>query len=801
MPVAMSIPWKPLRDSHYVIASLQREGGGLRQLVARQSILHDVQAIARENPDWTIVGLLLGERFDCSVTLAPYVVIESHVEVALPSLDERSVVDAIQTLRGQIGRRNSTDVVGWFCSNGSADARVSPIHAAIHAASFAERWQTVLIIGNGANAGAFFLHDQSAARWFHAPFFELVDLDAARRPPKPTCVAWPAYLTTAATVPLTEAPTTEPVTPRRPPTPEPTRQRSTTFARPIVTTRRTPTREAIIEAGRAAGRSVLDFAKSLGVRAIAALRRAIDKVVRIRAERAESAARQKAEAEAARAREDERRAKEAAERRAAREAAQRRAAELAKQRAAEMEARRAAEAEVRRKEMEARRAAEEEARRKEAEEAEKRRAAEAEEAERRRIAEAEVAERRRAAQAEARRKEEEEAAKRRAAEAEARRKAAEEAERRRVAEAEARRQSAEAEAQRRAEAEARRQAEEAEARRVAELDAQRKAAEETKRRAAETEARRKAAEEAEARRKVEEEERHKAEEEKWRRAAEAEEEKRRRAAEAEARRQAEEAEVKRQADEQEARRRAEAEAEAKRQAAEAEARRLADEEARRIAAEAEVRRRTEEAKAAAQRQAEEAEAERRRQAIEAEAEARRKEVEAAAERRRKAEEAEALRISVEVAAIRQKLARAPVEGPKRQAPNGQSPHLADLEDTKATDGPYRYLALARREGFEVSEKIERGTLDRPETVWLLHDAASGLRLFVVASDEEVREATLHYNMRTEDDSVLQATAPDHRDLKARVIYGREACLNGLRAKCRRLRATGALERDWKVSPT
>jgi hypothetical protein len=127
--------------------------------------------------------------------------------------------------------------------------------------------------------------------------------------------------------------------------------------------------------------------------------------------------------------------------------------------------------------------------------------------------------------------------------------------------------------------------------------------------------------------------------------------------------------------------------------------------------------------------------------------------------------------------------------------------LPDLEDTKATDGPYRYLALARREGFEVSEKIERGTVERSETVWLLHDAASGLRLFVVASDEEVRDATLHYNLRTEDDSVLQATAPEHRDLESRIIYGREACLNGLRAKCRRLRATGALERDWKVSPT
>jgi hypothetical protein len=128
-------------------------------------------------------------------------------------------------------------------------------------------------------------------------------------------------------------------------------------------------------------------------------------------------------------------------------------------------------------------------------------------------------------------------------------------------------------------------------------------------------------------------------------------------------------------------------------------------------------------------------------------------------------------------------------------------HWADLEDTAATDGPYRYLALAGREGFEVSERIERGTPENPETVWLLYEKESGLRLVVVTTDAAVREASLHYNLRTEDESVLRVTAPEHRDLESRTIYGREACLHDLRARCRRLRATGALERDWKVSPT
>ena len=155
---------------------------------------------------------------------------------------------------------------------------------------------------------------------------------------------------------------------------------------------------------------------------------------------------------------------------------------------------------------------------------------------------------------------------------------------------------------------------------------------------------------------------------------------------------------------------------------------------------------------------------------------------------------------MEVAALRERLARAPVEGSKRDSPRPVA-RLADLDDTTASDEPSRYLALAQREGFEVSEQIERGSPEQPETFWLLYERASGLRLIVVTTDEEVREASLHYNLRTEDHSLLRFASPEDRDLEPRTIYGREACLDDLRARCRRLRATGALERDWKASPT
>jgi len=70
----------------------------------------------------------------------------------------------------------------------------------------------------------------------------------------------------------------------------------------------------------------------------------------------------------------------------------------------------------------------------------------------------------------------------------------------------------------------------------------------------------------------------------------------------------------------------------------------------------------------------------------------------------------------------------------------------------------------------------------------------------VTSDVAVVDATLHYNVRVKDDAVLRATRPEHRHLDSRTIYVRESCVESLRARCRHLRATGALERNWKVTP-
>src|SRR4029453_11538000 len=156
-PVGNSILWKPLRDPHYVVASLQPGGGGLRQIFVRQATLRELQAMVRGNPERSIAGLLLGNRFDCSATLTPYVLIESHVDVTLSSLGERAIAAEIQALRGRVARRKSLEVLGWFCTSRSPAAAVSPAHAALHAACFGDRWQTILTFANAGKAGAFFL--------------------------------------------------------------------------------------------------------------------------------------------------------------------------------------------------------------------------------------------------------------------------------------------------------------------------------------------------------------------------------------------------------------------------------------------------------------------------------------------------------------------------------------------------------------------------------------------------------------------------------------------------------------------
>jgi hypothetical protein len=136
--------------------------------------------------------------------------------------------------------------------------------------------------------------------------------------------------------------------------------------------------------------------------------------------------------------------------------------------------------------------------------------------------------------------------------------------------------------------------------------------------------------------------------------------------------------------------------------------------------------------------------------------------------------------------------RSPVP-PERATPS------PDDDDTSKQDAPFRYLALASREGFVLITHTDSGRADKLE-LWLLEQPEVGILLTVLTSDRSVCEATLHYNVHVDDDARLNLTPAEYRDVESRTIYVREAALENLRARCQRLRETGALVREWKVSP-
>lgn len=127
--------------------------------------------------------------------------------------------------------------------------------------------------------------------------------------------------------------------------------------------------------------------------------------------------------------------------------------------------------------------------------------------------------------------------------------------------------------------------------------------------------------------------------------------------------------------------------------------------------------------------------------------------------------------------------------------------VGDDEDTTLGDDPGRYIELARSEGFFIAGRFDTiGEMGRSETVWVLNEPYSGMLLAVVTTAEEIVDATLHYNLQTDDAGLAATPFPEHRDAESKTIYVRESCGDSLRARCRRLRATNALLREWKVTP-
>jgi hypothetical protein len=195
MPVEQSIHWKPLRDPHYVLASLQPADGGRRTIVIRQSVLIDVMAAARGAHGKRVTGLLLGGLHRCPITGLDFQLIEFLAEHPHPVTDD--LTTAIDRMLGATTRDRHHQILGWYASVPVVETRIDRAASAVHAAYFREPWHTTLVLSelSGISAGAFFLHDAVALRWFCAPFYEQLDQTSAVHNAKPTCVSWPQYMT------------------------------------------------------------------------------------------------------------------------------------------------------------------------------------------------------------------------------------------------------------------------------------------------------------------------------------------------------------------------------------------------------------------------------------------------------------------------------------------------------------------------------------------------------------------------------------------------------------------------------
>src|SRR5690242_4192901 len=95
MPVATSVHWKPLRDPHYVVASLQPGGGGRREIFITQNVLTRILSLASAPAGVEVRGLLVGKRLDDTLSPTRYQLIDEMVEVAASLPGENALAAAV----------------------------------------------------------------------------------------------------------------------------------------------------------------------------------------------------------------------------------------------------------------------------------------------------------------------------------------------------------------------------------------------------------------------------------------------------------------------------------------------------------------------------------------------------------------------------------------------------------------------------------------------------------------------------------------------------------------------------------
>jgi hypothetical protein len=160
IPVEQSIHWKPLHDSHYVIASLQPGDGGRRKIFRPRPAAAACRSARRRQAtaDASSVSSS-GSNAPARRREPIYFVIESLVEQP-PAVDDEGIAAGLASALGTHRSDRRKQVLGWYSGAVQVTTQPSPNTAFIHTSYFREPWQTVLVTGEGlARVGAFFLDD------------------------------------------------------------------------------------------------------------------------------------------------------------------------------------------------------------------------------------------------------------------------------------------------------------------------------------------------------------------------------------------------------------------------------------------------------------------------------------------------------------------------------------------------------------------------------------------------------------------------------------------------------------------
>ncbi|PYP28848.1 MAG: hypothetical protein DMD55_04215, partial [Gemmatimonadetes bacterium] len=172
LPVAQAIRWTPTVDDCSVDPPYP--------IFITQSAFAAVQAHAEAKPlDTASLGFLAGNLFMCPETDAPYVVIESAIQLPWSISGDRlrpALSQGWSVVQEEL-RRNGGRLLGWYHAHRAVEARLSPADVATHVALFDQPWQVALVVTPGdAPAGGFFRIPADGSRSLaYLPFYELLE--------------------------------------------------------------------------------------------------------------------------------------------------------------------------------------------------------------------------------------------------------------------------------------------------------------------------------------------------------------------------------------------------------------------------------------------------------------------------------------------------------------------------------------------------------------------------------------------------------------------------------------------------